>query len=207
MTTSAYPDALGPLEILAPNLDTPLPIRATVRLLGCVTWEDDPQQSRARMRFPDGPFRAVSIDNAELLRTRTPRAVGLSNADLVRLDARADGIALEGLADAVSMGAGYYAERAVPNKPIKYIANVGTHTISVRPPLSPLTDRYRAGVFENTYTLAPGSTIRAIWDHGSNAYRILGGGSFAAAPPDALIADDDGETLVFDGDADYLIIG
>lgn len=175
MSEFSIPDALGPIEVLAPNLAAALQLRATTRVHGGVTVDDDAGAMRSRMRFPDNGYSVATVNAAALFASTTPWAEGISAADLVRLDNQsADGV-LEGVADAVPLGSYYYSVRAVPNKPIKVLANVGSQALRVQPPSAPLSDPNSAGIFLDSITLTPGLAVAVVWDAYSFGYRIQRG--------------------------------
>lgn len=175
MTANGWPDIIGPLEILAPNLSEPLALRPLVRVFGGVELSDEAGARRTVMRFPDLFYRVATVDAQTLVAGTLGWAKGISRADLVRLDTALGMAALEGLADAEPLGSGYYSVRAVPNKLLKFIANVGSFSVELRPPSVQPEDPNKIGIFLDSMVLAPGAVARAIWDSVSFGYRIQGG--------------------------------
>lgn len=174
MSRSAVLAVLGPRHVLGPNLKEPLALQKKLRVRGGVTLEDDAARERTRMRSPETGHTVVTIDRLELARTTRPWVLGISAADLVRLDPQSPTV-LEGIADAMPLGSSVYAVRAVPNNPEKFLVNVGINSVSVQPPVTMPEDPDKAGWFLDSITLPPGVIARIVWDHASYGYRIQGG--------------------------------
>lgn len=169
-------DTLGPRSGYV-NTEAKVRMRPRLHVQGPALLRDNPTRKRSEIEFVDLAFRTITLDAGALSGggELTPWAQGLSNADLIRLDTSVSDIVVVGFADAIPVGGGYYNVQAVPTKSIKFIANVGDHTVELRPPAELLEDPDTAGIFIDNLTLQPDAVCRVCWDAVSYGYRIIGG--------------------------------
>jgi hypothetical protein len=174
------PDVLGP-QFVQYEGGALIPLRQTLRVGGGADVKDDAPRLRTRLTLPDPVYRVVTISSDALsnLESDSPEltqwVVGLSNADLVRLENNSGETIVIGMADLVERDDGYDLVQAIPDKRIKFLANCGTYKVTLQPPAAELSDPDSAGIFLDSITLYTHDVVRVYWDSISAGYRIQGG--------------------------------
>lgn len=185
MSKSTFPDIIGPSTVAANN-GTPVSIRNKVLnvISGGVTVADNPSKRRTDLTLADPTWNVVSdstTDSGEWL----PASLTFITADVVRVSSSVSGTLLTGLDSNTPE-----EDPTDPTHLVKFIANVGAQSISIRETGAPgLGKQYYTGT---PYTLGAGHTVRMTWDVVTRVYRIRGA-------PVALYIVRDGNRLVLDG--------
>lgn len=159
------------------NSDAQATLRQRLHVQAPALARDNASRDRTELEFVDLAFRTVTLDAGQLAGGGElgPWAVGLSNADMIRLDAAIADVLVVGFADANPVGGGYYDVQAVPTKRLKFIANVGSYMVTLQPPAELPDDPDTLGIFIDSFSLQPLAVCRACWDPYSYGYRIIGG--------------------------------
>lgn len=179
MSGAGVPDVLGPQVLLLNGVSYTL--RGTLQFHFGPDLHDDPLHSRSRLVVPDPGilgYQTVTVPASVLSAggELVASAPQLSTADLVRIDCSEGDRVVIGMADVVHAGGGVDYVQAVPDKPIKYVCNVGGYNLTLRPPAAQPTDPDAAGIFIDNITLKLNDCVRVFWDPASYGYRIQGGG-------------------------------
>jgi hypothetical protein len=148
------------------------------------TLADNPAKRRTDLSIPD-PAWTVRSETIILSGEWLPVSTAWAGVDLVRLEADLAGSIVTGLDSGASD----------PTKLVKFFANVGSNSIVLRPPASPIAGKqYIAG---DPYTLAPNGTVRVVWDTVTRVYRVKG---TSGAPPVTSLIMLGSSPLDLDGD-------
>lgn len=180
MTKGWFPDIIGPTTIAA-NGGASVSVRA--RKLNVVsagtTAVDNPGRRRTDLTFADPTWNVVSQSvgsSGEWL----PGSSTFVTADVIRLSSSTTGTILTGLSSGSDD----------PTHLVKFVANVGSNSLTILPPVSPIAGKqYYTGP---AYTLAAAHVVRMTWDSVDRVYRILG-----AVAANYIVLD--GNRLVLDG--------
>lgn len=186
MSKTTFPDIIGPSSVAA-NSGSAVGIRNRVLNIvsAGITAVDNPAKRRTDLTLPDPSWNVVTAtttDDGEWL----PASLAFAAADVVRVSSSVVGTLFVGLDS--------NAPEEDPTDPthlVKFIANVGSNTITITETESPqLGKQYYAG---NDYTLGVGHTVRMTWDTVSRVYRIIG----ASLVTDYILLD--GVRITLDG--------
>ena len=183
MSRSWFPDLIGPVSVTV-NGGTAVGIRRRVLnlLSSGATVVDNVTKRRIDLTLPDPAWTVYSY-TLILPGEDLPTSANFGPADLIRLDAGSPGSIVTG-----------FDSGPDPTKLVKFIANVGSNTLTLQPPASPIAGKqYFSGA---AYTLTANSVVRVAWDSISRVYRILGTAPVVTASLIVL----DGNPLALDGD-------
>jgi hypothetical protein len=164
VSKSWFPDLIGPSSVSV-NGGTAVRIRKKVLniLSSGVTAADNGSARRIDVTIPNPAWSQVDASTSssgEWL----PANSAFVAADMVRVSSSVNGTVMVGLDTASD-------PVAEPTRIVKYIANYGTHSITLSPPGFPLSGlRY----FATTYSLTPNSTVRVTFDTVERVYRLRG---------------------------------
>lgn len=181
MSKTTFPDIFGPSTVAANN-GTPVTIRNKVLnvISPGVTAADNPSKRRTDLTLADPSWVVVSTSvgsSGEWL----PGSSTFVGADVVRVSSSTTGTILTGISTGTDD----------PTHLVKFVANVGSNSLTIRPPVSPIAGKqYYAG---NAYTLGVSHVVRMTWDSVTRVYRIIGTG----AVNNHIIID--GARIVLDG--------
>jgi hypothetical protein len=177
----AFPDILG-VSSLTANASVGVSVRKgalNIVSLG-VTATDNPGRRRTDVTIPDKTLACVTGSRSSSGEWQ-PAIVGTEGADLVRVSSSTTGTILTGLDFS-----------GTQIKLAKFVANVGTNTIEMQPPASPVGGH---AYFANSFTLRQSETARVVWDESSLVYRIAA----STAVPAADLITVDGSYITVDG--------
>lgn len=167
MSKTTFPDIIGP-SVVSANSGTAIGIRNKVLNIASagVTAVDNPGKHRTDLTIADPDWTVVTASTVSP-GDWMPALLAFAAADVVRVQSSVSGTQLNGLDS--------NAPEEDPTDPthlVKFIANIGSTTITIQEPSSPgLGKQYYTG---NPYTLAPSHTVRMTWDSVDRVYRIAG---------------------------------
>jgi hypothetical protein len=161
VTKSWFPDLFGPSTVSA-NSAAAVSIRKKVLnvLSPGVTAVDNPTARRLDMTVPNPAWSQVDMPTSAVGEW-LPANTAFVAADMVRVTSSTSGTLMTGL-DSTSD----------PTRLVKYVANYGSNTISLQPPVSPISGKqYFTGP---AFALTANTTVRVVWDSVSLVYRVRG---------------------------------